>query len=78
LLQSQWTKEIGAAIARMSATQLERWLFDPRPLNESPYSAPWAKSVHLNRSGKNKISGFSLPPNAVTKMYIQKLKALRQ
>jgi len=46
----------------VSTSQLEGWVFDPRPLSESQWRS-LDKSVHLNRPGKKQISGFGLPPN---------------
>jgi len=62
---------IGSAIAQWSASQLEGWVFDPRPLSESPQRST-GKSVHVSRLGKNHISGFGLPPTVVTKNQIKK------
>jgi len=52
---------------KMSASQLECWAFDPRPLSESPQRC-LGKSVHLNCPGKKQNSGFGLPPIVVTKI----------
>jgi len=54
-----------AAIAycycKVSASQSEDWVFDPRPLSESPYRS-LGKSVHLDRPGKKQK--FRLRPAA--------------
>ena len=52
---------------KVSASQLEGWVFDPQPLSELPWRS-LGTSVHINRPGKKHISGFGLPPIAVTKI----------
>jgi len=39
-------------------------------------SAPLGKSFHPNRPGKKQISGFGLPPIAVTKNQLDKKKCI--
>ena len=50
---------------KVSASQLESWIFDPQSLSASPKRS-LGKSVHLNLPGKKQNSGFGLPPIAVT------------
>jgi len=47
-----------------SLSQLEEWVFDPRPLSDSPQRS-LGKSVHFNRPDKKHYSGFGLAPNVV-------------
>ena len=51
----------------MSTSQLEAWVFDPRPLSELSLRS-LGKSVHRNCSGKKSISGVGQPLVAVIKI----------
>jgi len=49
---------------RVSASQLEGWVFVPLVLSESPQRS-LGKSAHRNRPDKTHYSGFGLPPVVV-------------
>ena len=54
----------------VTVSQLEGFVFDPRPLSESPQRS-LGKSVHLNRPDKKQISDCGLPPTPVTKIKLK-------
>jgi len=51
----------------VSSSQLKGWVFDPRPLREIA-AALLGKRVHPNLPSNKRISGFGLPPIAITKI----------